>query len=259
MLLGASNLSRGLAPALTAALAAADDLSSSPPSVLIAAGNGRAYSCRSSFLLRDLPAIDSCGLWPALARLGNDRPIYALITDLGNDLAYGVHDERVLRAVRGVAARLAGPGHRLTIVSPPVRSLERFPIGALDLIRRVLYPSSRIPAARLLTRIRRLDAGLRSLCGPEASGLRFVEQPAAWFGLDPIHHRRRRQGEAWRTFVAAWGASPERIAAAERARARRLGWRLLLDARPQTMRLAGREIRSAQPRLRLEGARVSFY
>ncbi|MCZ6542107.1 MAG: hypothetical protein O6768_00410, partial [Planctomycetota bacterium] len=84
VLLGASNLTRGISRAVGIAQA----ILGTPLEVLIAMGHGRSYGQRSRVLGRSLPGIVDCGLWDALLH-GSGRPTYALLTDIGNDVMYG--------------------------------------------------------------------------------------------------------------------------------------------------------------------------
>ena len=57
-------------------------------------GLGRSYGQRSTVLGRSLPGITECGLWPALQH--GSGPVHALITDVGNDVIYGVPVDRIV-------------------------------------------------------------------------------------------------------------------------------------------------------------------
>ena len=83
VLLGASNLTRGISTAVETTRRAVGG----PAEYFIAMGHGRSYGARSRVMGRGLPGITECGLWGAL---GDDHsPTYALLTDVGNDVAYG--------------------------------------------------------------------------------------------------------------------------------------------------------------------------
>lgn len=193
VLLGASNLARGVRNAL-------DEASSRvapETSVYVACGHGRSYGLASTFLARGLPAVLDCGLWRALAA----PPQAALCADIGNDLAYGVAPERVLAWVRAVAERLRA--QRLVLAGLPLARLELASPRALAFWSRVFFPARAIEPARLLAAARELEFGLAQLAR-ELSAT-HVALPADWYGLDPIHFARRARRAAWSTLCAPFG------------------------------------------------------
>src|SRR5262245_13017732 len=117
--LGASNLTLGFATAVEAARS----LLGGPLEVLAALGHGRSYGVESRVLLRALPAIEACGLWPELERRAA-APAYALITDVGNDIGYGFPAPAVAGWVERCLERLAAAGARVTITCLPEASLR---------------------------------------------------------------------------------------------------------------------------------------
>ena len=48
-----------------------------------------------------------------------------------------------------------------------------------------------------------LDTRIAALAAEHAATL--IEQPAAWYGVDPIHVRRRRLDDLWHAVGDAWG------------------------------------------------------
>ena len=109
VILGASNVQMCGAGLIGAALggsgAAAAD-------VFVAAGHGRSYGEWSRTMGRGLPGIVDCGLWPALASRRRENAGVAVITDIGNDLAYGVSGARLAGWVETCIERLRGRGIR---------------------------------------------------------------------------------------------------------------------------------------------------
>ena len=69
----------------------------------MAAGHGRGYGVNTRLAWRRLPAILTSGLWRALDRERVARPA-ALVTDVGNELLYGLGVTAVATAVRDAAA-----------------------------------------------------------------------------------------------------------------------------------------------------------
>jgi hypothetical protein len=213
ILLGASNLSRGLAIAVDEARAAL----AAPLELLAAPGRGRSYKLESRFLGRVLPGILDSGLWTALEE-APPRPTWALLTDVGNDLAFGVESARILEWVgesldrveraRGRAVESDPPGERgrTAITTLPLFNFEGLAPWKFAFWSRLFFPGRGLERERLLERARELDAGLRELA--RTRGLALVEARPEWYGADPIHVKLARRRDAWRGAFRAWGDGP---------------------------------------------------
>ena len=251
VLLGASNLLRGLRPVLRAARQA----TGAPVEVLAALGHGRSYGFRSRFLFRDLPAITECGLWTAL----DERPprrTRALVTDVGNDIAYGAAPEQILEWAEECVRRLRARDAEVVVAGLPVERLQRLSRAGYTVVRSVFFPFHRWNSlAEALDRVRAVTAGLRALA--ERQGATFVPLRPEWYGLDPIHIRPGAWGEAWRALLyapedgrAPAGTEPTGTPSAAR----------LYALRPQRQWLFGREQGRSQPALTLpDGGSLSLF
>jgi hypothetical protein len=249
VLLGASNLTLGF-PLVVARLRSRLP---GPLEILAALGHGRSYGRTSSVLFRELPGIDVCGLWRALEQ-AEPRETVAVITDLGNDIVYGYEVGEIAGWIDRSVARLAAAGARTTIVRMPIEVVDR--IGALRflLARGIIFPGRKIDLATLRARVRELDARVLELA--RARSLAVVDQPSAWYGLDPIHVVRSRRAQAWDAILSALGSAAPgpatELDAADRS--------LLRRARPEWRRLLGREGQRTQPSAELlDGTTISLY
>ncbi|MFT4514591.1 MAG: hypothetical protein ACI89X_001633 [Planctomycetota bacterium] len=194
--LGASNLTR-LLPAMMRVRSAACEQRSTACEWFVAAGLGRSYGLRSRLLGRQLPGMDGCGLWPALAAA---EPVAAtgsatgIVTDVGNDIFYGVEVEQVLAWVEHALQRLRPFVDRLVITGVPPSVFE---LGALRfwVMRRIIVPSCKLDLAEGKRRATALHEGLRALA--ERYQAVFLIGQRHWYGWDAIHVKRRH----WRTFV----------------------------------------------------------
>jgi len=244
-LLGASNLTRGFRSAVRVARGNLGG----PLEIFAALGRGRSYGTPSSFLGRELPGIGECGLWPALGRAGAERalPTFGLISDVGNDVAFGVPSPLLLEWIARGADRLAESEAHTTLVGPPLESVRGVSLGAFRFWSRLFFPGRGLDREHLLGTLEEVDGGLRELCA--ARGLVFVEPAADWYGVDPIHVRHGAQERAWRAILASWG-QPETPP-----------WsgRVPLPA-PLERRLLGLTLRRDQPAARLtDGSPLSIY
>jgi hypothetical protein len=243
VLLGASNLRASL-PLVVNLLR---HRSEGPVEVLAACGHGRSYIAWSRFLgIRHLPGIAGCGLWQAL----EDRPTLptlALLTDAGNDLVYGAEVTEIIRGIEACLERLAARQAQVVLTLLPLARLERLSPWQVRLAVSLLFPGRRAPWPALLERARELDERLRRL-GRE-HGAQIVEPEASWYGIDPIHLRRSRRREVWERLTGVSGsptAGPVRV-------------RLPLFG-AETLRLAGRALRTSQPAVHLpDGTTVALY
>jgi len=248
VLLGASNLKAGL-PIVV------DGIRRKAPGaveVLTACGHGRSYGAWSRFLfVRRLPGIAGCGLWPALEERPPLRTL-ALLTDVGNDLVYGVPVERIASWIEICLDRLAFHRCEIVITLLPLQRLERLSPGQVRLATALLFPGRKPSWPGLLEQARELDQRLRQM--GQARGARLVEPAADWYGLDPIHLRRSLRREAWDRVVSGWPEDSETPGG-------------LLKDLPRIplfgaaeLSLFGIALRSAQPALRLaDGTTLALY
>lgn len=225
-----------------------------PVEAFAACGHGRSYGTWSRFLfVRHLPGIADCGLWEEVERRPS-LPTFALVTDVGNDLLYGAGAGEIAAWVAACLDRLATaqpglPPCETVITLLPLARLERLSARQFRLAVSLLYPGREAAWPALLDRARDLDQRLRRI-GRER-GARLVEPAADWYGLDPIHLRRRSRQEVWTRILPPAPSRPERTL----ARRRRIPLLGTAEAR-----LFGVPLRRAQPAIRLaDGSTVALY
>ena len=248
VVLGASNVSRGLSR-LTAVVRAR---APGPVELFVAAGHGRGYGVNTRVAWRRLPAILSSGLWRALDRERVARPA-ALVTDVGNELLYGLGVTAVATAVRDAVQRLCDRGGRVAITGLPLASIAGVGPVRYRLMRTVYVPGCRLPLAAIKDAALWLDDELRTIAA--ATGSVILDQPAAWYGFDAIHVRRSRLSELWQRVGDAWGLPPAR----HRPRAELVDWAALAAQPAEVRSLAGRMLLTRQPGLVRAGLRVWMY
>ena len=249
VILGASNVARSLATAVECGR----QLAGGPLDVIAAFGHGRSYGKRMPVLFRELPGIRECGLWDDLAR----RPALAtaaILTDIGNDLLYDVPPAQIAEWVADCVQRLQQAGARVAVTALPFCSVERLSPRAYLIFRSLLFPSCRIDHATIMRRAYDLEAQLRSVAKEHDATI--LEHRREWYGLDPIHIRRRWWREAWTHWYQPWRPDePAPPVAPSMPR-----WLYLQTRAPDRRWLFGREFRKAQPAGRLrDGSTLSFY
>ncbi|MFN8091175.1 MAG: hypothetical protein U0599_02895 [Vicinamibacteria bacterium] len=252
--LGASNLTRGF----RTVVAAAREAWGPDVEVLAALGHGRSYGGESRFLGRVRPGILQSGLWSELARRPA-APTRAILTDVGNDVAYGHGAERTLAWVEECLDRLAPHTRDVTLTDLPMASLRRLSPAKYLAFRTVLVPSCRLPLARVLDEAQRVSDGLVALAARRS--LRLVRVRPEWYGFDPIHVKRRLWRAAWREILLGDHAPAPSSAPARTSRAAAAAEALrLYRLRPERSRVLGRERLVPQAGLALPaGGRIWSY
>lgn len=251
VLLGASNLVRGLASAVATAHRA---VGGGRLDVFVAYGHGRSYGQQSRLLGRTLPGILDCGIWEALGR-DAATPLRALLTDVGNDVGYGVDAATLAGWVDACASRLASAAGdvRLVVTPPPRVNIERLRDVEIAVAKRFFFPTSPVSTVDVRRQVAELDRRLREVAARRGAAL--VEPRADWYGLDPIHVRRSRYPRAWAAMLAPWTDVPVIAEPASVARQLRLWWQF-----PERWWLFGVPLGSRQPAVVLaDGVRVFFY
>jgi hypothetical protein len=251
VLLGASNLTRGLATVLETAQL----ICGSPTRILVAAGHGRSYGVSSHFLFRSLPGISGCGLWNDL-ETGPKLPTFALLTDLGNDLAYEKSVDEITGWVLSCIERLAEYQARIIITALPLQNLERLTPTVFGLFRAMFFPRRHLTLQQALDRARAINDVLHRLASKR--GITLVEQRPEWYGIDPIHIRRRCISIAYDQILSHWisshhaGRCPSGFGIRERLR--------FFHLSPQQRRLLGFDRYSQQPTgVFPDGSTISLY
>ncbi|MFG0332048.1 MAG: hypothetical protein ACF8TS_01675 [Maioricimonas sp. JB049] len=203
ILLGASNVTIAF-PLIVASLRA----SFGEPIELIAAhGHGRSFGKTSRVLWRDLPGISVCRMWSELERRPpSPHPPMALMTDIGNDLLYGVRPPQLLEWVETCLKRLQDAGTELAIALPPRDSVLQISAARYYATRAIFFPGGGPTWAAMQQMFHDVDAGLVELAN--RYGAAAVRPQREWYGLDPIHIRRSARRAAWATILSGWPSAP---------------------------------------------------
>ena len=199
VLLGASNLTR----AISTVVGLVTHRVGSPAQIEVAMGHGRSYGRRSRVLARSLPGVDECGLWPALRPSAG--PTYALVTDIGNDIAYG-HDPATIEGwVDRCLDRLAARGASIVMTRLPADPIRRLRPWQFRVVSRLLFPAHDLTFRAAVDRVIELDDRIRAL--GKRRGVVTIEMEPAWYGIDPVHLRRGCWPEAWGRLLEPWPAA----------------------------------------------------
>jgi hypothetical protein len=221
---------------------------------MAAMGHGRSYGQDSTVLGRKIPGIFPCALWHDLAQRPA-LPTAALVTDIGNDLLYGVPRERILDWVAQCLDRLADVGASTIVTQLPVASIERLSESRFRFFRAVFFPRSALTLSAAKDLARGLNEELIAL--GESRKIPVISAAESWYGFDPIHLRRRTWRHAWPTMLAPWHTSGTTIEV-PRTRLRTSAYLAMLP--PSERSLFGVRRCAAQPSGRLpDGTTISLY
>ncbi|MFT5095938.1 MAG: hypothetical protein ACI93T_004798, partial [Porticoccaceae bacterium] len=195
VIIGASNVTLSL-PVIWSTLCRS---LSEPFRLVIAAGHGRSFGMPSTVLGRTLPSILECGLWESLDKLDDSTSIHAIVTDVGNDLLYGAQAAQTMSWVNETVDRLAYRTQNILITGLPIDSLNGLSERRFNFFRRLLFPSSTLTLESALVEGAELHS---QLLNPGNNEFSTTTPEARWFGLDPIHIRRRCRREAWEQYLS---------------------------------------------------------
>ena len=249
VLIGASNLTRGMATSLKTVQA----MIPAPTEMLVAAGLGRSYGLTSRILGRSLPSILSCGLWKQLEH-NPALPTVALLTDVGNDLLYGASVEQLVGWVETCLQRLQPFCETIVLARLPLDRLNRLGHLKFAIMRRLLFPGSRLTLEQTLTRAADVDQQLVTLA--KKYNVSTVQPSLQWYGFDPIHIRRKYYETAWAYLLKDWEPNKE-LSGARTSWFQRCYFRC---QRPRQRHLLGRLQMRKQPSVFFtDGSTVSFY
>ena len=250
ILLGASNLT----VSLRTVIRLMQERCGGPSEVLVAAGHGRSYGRYSRVLVRGLPGIVSSGLWSHLDSTA--LPTYALLTDIGNDIAYGHTPRQLLKWVDTCVQRLHRSAARIVMTNVPLASIEALTQARYRFIRMLLFPSSGLTLRQAIHHTRLVHGGLSDIA--DQYRIPIFEQEPTWFGPDAVHIHYRKRKELFRRIVERFPATADARHRSEAENVNNVSWR----RRPRFARMTlwGRERLCRQPSgLLNDGTSVYLY
>jgi len=163
--------------------------------VLKAAGPGRAYCVAGGFLHVRYPPIPVCGVLAAAAERARagDR-VVALVTDIGNDIMYGVPVGRVVDTLADLFAQLRAMNARIITTTIPVCMREDVSEIRFRLLRTILFPSSTVSYEKAHEAVRRVNGFLDVQADTRVGVLSDMR---CYTGFDRIHFGFLRSHRAW--------------------------------------------------------------
>jgi len=221
---------------------------------MTAMGHGRSFGQDSRFLGRKISGIFPCALWQDLQSRPR-LPTAALVTDVGNDLLYGVPPDRMLQWVERCLDRLAEAGATTVVTQLPVGSIESLSESRFQFFRRLFFPRSELTFSDAKALVR--DINERLIAIGDARKLPVIPVSTSWYGLDPIHLKRNIVRHAWPKLLATWRAANEPLIT---PRPSLWTTAYLAALAPWERSLLGIRRRAAQPSGRFaDGTTISLY
>ena len=259
VMLGASNLTRGVST-VTSWL---KQRMHPPFDLYFAFGFGRSFGIRSTVFGRDLPGIAECGLWAELAKsdaaaaLSGDRIIsHVLLTDVGNDLFYEQSVDQIERWLRFALERLALTSTRTILAQLPLQNIERVTQTQFLFLTKMLFPGRNLRLDSMKADLHRLARIMETLAAE--FGATLVQQPAEWYGFDPIHYRFKLWPQIWDQILTPFSERGAAALALPHPSPRQ--WWKLRMMEPDLKWIGGDEVRRAQPAVtQADGTKVYFY
>jgi hypothetical protein len=250
ILLGASNLVRSISTVVETAR----QIWQQPVEIMAAIGHGRSYGQDSRVLGRKISGIFPCALWKDL-QSRPPLPTAALVTDVGNDIGYGVPVTRLVEWVDGCLDQLERIEATTVITQVPLASLARLSVHRYELFRRVLFPSCSLQLAEVIARASELNDELLRLGGQRK--ISVIPVSGAWYGFDPIHLKRSAWQQAWPQILSAWRDADQVLPLPRASFAR---WAYLRSLAPAEHTVLGWTRRCAQPcGVLVDGTTISLY
>lgn len=197
ILLGASNVTRSF-PTIVATLR---QTWSVPVEIMVAMGHGRSFGQDSAVLGRKIPGIFPCALWQDLQNRA-ELPTTALITDIGNDLLYGIAPDLLLDWVARCLDRLDSANAATIVTQLPIESIERLGERRFQLFRRLLFPRSQLTLAAAGAMAREMNERLLEM--GHSRKISVIPVSGSWYGFDPIHLKWSTKPRAWSEIFASW-------------------------------------------------------
>lgn len=200
--LGASNLARsyyGLKRCITRCLFPR------PVRFVHALGPGRGYISRGGIFNAIYPPILDCGIIEAIrSRRNSNQKVVALITDVGNDIMYGVPADDIISGLDSLFGTLNEFSARVFITSIPVDLKNDVNEFYFRTLRRIFFPNSPVEYHQAAEAVRVIN---KFMLESPNENLTVIDGMEQYCGMDKIHYSLLKSRQAW-TYVAGRLTNP---------------------------------------------------
>ena len=192
ILLGASNLARGHY-SLTRCIKR--NLGSRPVAFFNALGPGRAYCAFGGVVGVTYPPIGSSQIFSEVKGQSQEaRRKIALITDLGNDIMYGVQAEKIIAEIRAILERLENMDADALITPIPATLIPQLTPSAFGFLKAVFFPRSKVNRIEAIAAIKKINLVINEGLGSRVTVINGLDNFMGW---DKIHYGSFHFGEVW--------------------------------------------------------------
>jgi hypothetical protein len=184
VMVGASNLTISLPVAIKLIM----DFIEGPKSIFVAHGPGRSYLKRAGLPMFRFQGISICPLFDNLETATNNiaqAKIYALVTDIGDDLLYNQKPKNIAKGVEKVLNRLNNLGAEIAVTPPPMVSINNLSQKRYYFLRSFYYPFCHISYSEIMVNVSLLTNLINELCFKYK--VKLLNQNPNWYGFDRIH------------------------------------------------------------------------
>ena len=166
-----------------------------PASFVHAMGPGRGYVSRGGILNAIYSPILSCGILEAVRNKKiKDQSVVALITDIGNDIMYGVSSEKIINGLQYLLNALGEFKTNIFITSIPVDLENDISELHFHIIRQIYFPKSPVKYSQASNNIKAINKFILQSSNKKITAIDDMKQ---FCGIDRIHYSILKSQSAW--------------------------------------------------------------
>lgn len=192
LLLGASNLARGYS-LLNRHISKC--LGDSNTEFLNALGPGRGFCARGGMFNFTYPPIQDCRILEAAEKKTNDARA-VLITDIGNDLMYGISADTLIECLDSLIERMLLWNAEIFLASIHVNMKKDVSPATFFILRFIFYPGSKVTYEETDSFITKVNSYLEEKARKNEK-VHLITGMESYAGLDKIHYSMLKTHLAW--------------------------------------------------------------
>ncbi len=163
-------------------------------------GPGRGYCAKGGFLTVRYPPIGDSGVMDAAReKAATASRVVALITDIGNDIMYGVPEQDIVACLSRLLKEFEAMNADVFLNPVPLVIEEDVTPFQFRLLRRIFYRSSAVEYTQAAHAVREVNRFLRDSAGGR---VHLLQSAREFCGADKIHYSLFRSHRAWSRIVA---------------------------------------------------------
>ena len=160
-----------------------------------AMGPGRGYLSQGGILNTTYPPIIDCGILESIQKIRKpNQQIIALITDIGNDIMYGIHSEKIIEGLQSILDTLGEVTKNIFITPIPINLKNDIGEFYFRVLRCIFFPKSSIKYSQTLESIKIINQFILHSSNKKITIINGMEQ---FSGLDKIHYSFFKSHLAW--------------------------------------------------------------